>query len=170
MNQLWGVNGGCCRAVKVCVVAQLEMPQSMSFPLDYYNRELAGKPKGMKCMLKERGLWPERGLVLECPTTHIDQAVLLRVAAALAGSLRQNGTSRIRKAACKRRSEHWAAECFFTLSIIVSLILSSATGAEQNGLQEKTVSSTLKHSRQVKYAGSAGRKLRGGGNGVKSNP
>ena len=70
MNQLWGVNGGCCRAVKVCVVAQLEMPQSMSFPLDYYNRELAGKPKGMKCMLKERGLWPERGLVLECPTTH----------------------------------------------------------------------------------------------------
>ena len=44
--------------------------QSMSFPLDYYNRELAGKPKGITRVLKERGLWPERGLVLECPTTH----------------------------------------------------------------------------------------------------
>ena len=42
----------------------------MSFPLDYYNRDLAGKPRGIKRVLKERGLWPERGLVLECPTTH----------------------------------------------------------------------------------------------------
>lgn len=46
------------------------LPQSMSFPLDYHNLELAGKPKGIKRVLKERGLWPERGLVLECPTTH----------------------------------------------------------------------------------------------------
>ena len=47
------------------------LPQSMSFPLEYYNRELAGKPKGIKHVLKERGLWPEpRGLVLECSTTH----------------------------------------------------------------------------------------------------
>ena len=46
------------------------LPQSMSFPLDYYNLELAGKPKGIKHVLKERGLWSERGLVLECPTTH----------------------------------------------------------------------------------------------------
>ena len=45
------------------------IPQSMSFPLDCYNLELAGKPKGIKRMPKERGLWPERGLVLECPTT-----------------------------------------------------------------------------------------------------
>ena len=46
------------------------LPQSMSFTQGYYNRELAGKPKGIKRVLKERGLWPERGLVLECPTTH----------------------------------------------------------------------------------------------------
>ena len=35
-----------------------------------HDRELAGKPKGIKRVLKERGLWPERGLVLECPATH----------------------------------------------------------------------------------------------------
>ena len=44
------------------------LPQSMSFVKDYYNRELAGMPKGIKRVPKERGLWPERGLVLECPT------------------------------------------------------------------------------------------------------
>ena len=44
-------------------------PQSMSFPPNYDNLELAGKPKRIKRVLKERGLWPERGLVLECPTT-----------------------------------------------------------------------------------------------------
>ena len=78
----------------------------------------------------------------------IDQAVILRVAAALAEFLKQSGTSRIRKVACKRRWRHWATECFFILSFTVSLILLSATGAEQNGLQEKTVGSTLKDSRQ----------------------
>ena len=44
-------------------------PHSMSFPLDQHNLELAGKPKGIKRVLKERGLWLGRGLVLECPTT-----------------------------------------------------------------------------------------------------
>ena len=34
------------------------------------NLKLAGKPKGMRRVLEECGLWPERGLVLECPTTH----------------------------------------------------------------------------------------------------
>ena len=46
------------------------LPQSMSFARDYYNRELAGKPKGIMRVPKVRGLWPERSLVLECPTTH----------------------------------------------------------------------------------------------------
>ena len=46
------------------------LQQSISFALDYYNRELAGKPKGIIRVLKERVLWPARGLVLECPTTH----------------------------------------------------------------------------------------------------
>ena len=45
----------------------------MSFPPNYHNLELASKPKGIKRILrervlKERGLWPERGSVLECPT------------------------------------------------------------------------------------------------------
>ena len=46
------------------------LPQLTSFPLGYLDLELAGKPKVIKRVLKERGLWPERGLVLECPTTH----------------------------------------------------------------------------------------------------
>ena len=39
--------------------------QPMLFPLDFYNRELVGKLKGIKRVLKERGLLPERGLVLD---------------------------------------------------------------------------------------------------------
>ena len=31
-------------------------PQSMSFPLNYHSLELIGKPKGIKRVLKERGL------------------------------------------------------------------------------------------------------------------
>jgi hypothetical protein len=46
------------------------IPQPMTFPMDYYKRELAGKQKGIKRVLKERGLWPEQGLLLDCPTTN----------------------------------------------------------------------------------------------------
>ena len=35
-------------------------PQPMSFPRNYYNLELAGKPKGIKRVLKERGLARKR--------------------------------------------------------------------------------------------------------------
>ena len=42
----------------------------MLFTPNYHNLELAGKPKRIMRVLKERGLWQERGLVLECPTTH----------------------------------------------------------------------------------------------------
>ena len=34
----------------------------MSFPLDYYSCELAGKPKVIKRVLKERGSWPSVGM------------------------------------------------------------------------------------------------------------
>src|SRR6266516_7294827 len=40
--------------------------QSMQFPPDYDKPDLAGKPKGMKQILKERGLWPAEGLRLDC--------------------------------------------------------------------------------------------------------
>ena len=100
----------------------------MSAPLDYYNRELAGKPKGIKRGLKVRSFSPERGLVLErsdqpCIT---DQAVLLGGAAAL---IRTCG---IKKVTCKR---WWATVCFFTLTSMASLILSSASKDEQNSLE-----------------------------------
>ena len=32
-------------------------PQSMSFPQNYRNLGLSGKPKGIKRVLKEHGLW-----------------------------------------------------------------------------------------------------------------
>ena len=44
-------------------------PQKMTFPADYHNTQLAGKAKGIKRVLKERELWPEQGLLLECPKT-----------------------------------------------------------------------------------------------------
>lgn len=34
------------------------LPQPMPFPLDCYNRVLAGKSKGIKRVFKVRGLWP----------------------------------------------------------------------------------------------------------------
>ena len=44
--------------------------QPIKFPADYHYSDLAGKQKGIKRVLKERDLWPEQGLVLECPTTN----------------------------------------------------------------------------------------------------
>ena len=66
----------------------------------------------------------------------IDQVVHLRAAAALVEFVRQSGTF-------KRRLQHWATVCIFTLSSIVSLILLSATGVVQSGLQEDIVGMTL---------------------------
>ena len=40
--------------------------QSMNFPHDHPNLSLHGKPKGMKIVLQERGLWPEQGLKYKC--------------------------------------------------------------------------------------------------------
>ena len=65
---------------------------------DYYNRELAGKLKEIKRAPKERGLWPERGLVLECPTT---QSTRLQPRGRLLC------TFGIRKDACRKRLKHW---------------------------------------------------------------
>ena len=78
----------------------------------------------------------------------IDQAATQRVAAVLAGFLRQRGTFRIRKDAFRKRLKHWATVFSFIPSFIASSISLSATGAEQNGLQGKIVDMTLKHSRQ----------------------
>ena len=89
-------------------------PQSMSFPPNYYNLELAGKPKGIKRVLKERGLWPERGLVLECPTAHNGPGAALRGAAVLAEFLGQRGIFGIRKHGYKRRLKHWVIVFFST--------------------------------------------------------
>ena len=84
-------------------------PQSMLFPLDYYNRELVEKPKGIKHVLKERGLWLERRLDWSAQPHTIGQAVHLGAAAALV------------KVVCKRRLRHGATKCFFTPSPIVSM-------------------------------------------------
>ena len=75
----------------------------------------------------------------------IDQAITQRVAAMLAEFLRTFGA---RKDACRKRLKHWATVFCFIPSFIASSILLSTTGARQNGLQEKIVDMTLKHSRQ----------------------
>jgi hypothetical protein len=52
------------------------LPQAMVYPDNYKDVFLAGKVKGLKAVLKERGLWPREGrspfggkFLLECPTT-----------------------------------------------------------------------------------------------------
>ena len=77
----------------------------------------------------------------------IDQAATQRVAALLAESLRQRGTFRIRKDACRKRLKHWATVFFFIPSFTVNSVPSSAIGAEKNSLQGKIVDMSLKHSR-----------------------
>ena len=112
------------------------LPQSMPSAQDYYNRELAGGPREAKRVLKERGLWSERGLVLECPTT---QSTRLQPRGWLLC------TFGIRKDACRERLKQWATVFCFISSFIASSILLSATGAKQNGLQGEIVDMTLKH-------------------------
>ena len=41
------------------------IPQDIIFPLDYHIPELRRQPKGLKQVLKERGLWPNERLKLE---------------------------------------------------------------------------------------------------------
>lgn len=48
-------------------IHEKQVTQSMQFPPEYVNPKLAGKPKGIKQILKERGLWPAEGLLLDCP-------------------------------------------------------------------------------------------------------
>ena len=57
----------------------------------------------------------------------------------LAEVLRQRGTFRIRKDACRKRLKHWATVFFFIPSFTVNSVLSSAIGAEKNSLQGKIV-------------------------------
>lgn len=72
-------------------------PQSMPFPLDYHNFELAGKPKGINRVLNERGFWRGRGLVLGCPTAHNRPCCNAERIAVLAESLRTRGISRLER-------------------------------------------------------------------------
>jgi hypothetical protein len=41
-------------------------PQSMVFPLDHPDAKLRGQPKGLKVVLEERSLWPQKGLKARC--------------------------------------------------------------------------------------------------------
>ncbi|GES92520.1 hypothetical protein RCL_jg28850.t1 [Rhizophagus clarus] len=40
--------------------------QYMNFPDNYHDKNLCGKPKGMRVILEERGLWPSTGLKAYC--------------------------------------------------------------------------------------------------------
>jgi hypothetical protein len=46
--------------------------QTMNFPDDFHDPKLCGKPKGIRLILEERGLWPKEGLVLTCENNNIE--------------------------------------------------------------------------------------------------
>lgn len=53
----------------------IQQTQAMVFPDNHPNDSLQSKPKGLKQVLNERGLWRNRALdgrtfLLECPTSH----------------------------------------------------------------------------------------------------
>ena len=50
------------------------VPQPMIFPNDHPDKDLRGKPKGLRVVLKERGLWPEKGLRARCRDGCKDEA------------------------------------------------------------------------------------------------
>ena len=72
-------------------------------PPDYHNLELAGKPKGMKRALRERGLWLERGFVLERLTTQNRPGCNSEGACCTRRVLEEEKDFRVRKDAYKRR-------------------------------------------------------------------
>ena len=119
----------------------------MSFPPNYHNLELAGKPKGIKRVLKVRGLWPERGLVLECPTTHNRPGCDSGGGCCARRVPEAESDFQDQKGRLQEDVEALGHHVLFYPSSIVSSILSSAqtTGVEQNGLQGKTADITLKH-------------------------
>ena len=73
------------------------LPQSVSFAQDYYNRELAGKPKGIKRVLKSAGCCQNEVWCCSVQPLTIDQAATKRVTTVLVEFVRQGGTCRIRK-------------------------------------------------------------------------
>jgi hypothetical protein len=60
--------GGAQPIMRDGFIHQKDISQAMQFPENYHIRELAGKPKGLKQILKERGLW-HREYYTTCPTT-----------------------------------------------------------------------------------------------------
>ena len=131
MNSILEVNKACCGRPS-CMHGK-GLSQSMSFAQDYYNRELAGKPKGIMRVLKERGLWPERGLVLECPTTQLTRLQPRGWLLCSPNSWGREGLSGSERAP---EGRGWSTG---PLCSVLSQVSLSATDAEQNGLQGKIV-------------------------------
>ena len=88
-------------------------------------------------------LWPEQGLVLECPTTHHrpccnseDGCCARRILEAEKEFHNQKG--------CLQEDVDWVTVFFSIPSFIMSIILLNAIGVKQNSLEENTVGITLK--------------------------
>ena len=96
------------------------IPQPMKFPADYYDRDLAGKPKGIKRVLQERGLWPERGLVLKCPVTHNRPGCDHHGGCCARRVLGAEKDFRNRKDAYRKRLKTWAIGSFSIQNFIAS--------------------------------------------------
>ena len=94
------------------------------------------------------GLWPERGLVLECSTTHDRPGCDPEGGCCARRILEAERDFQDQKGRLQEEVEALGHRVLFYPKFHCELNLLSATGAEQNGLQEKTVGSTLKHSRK----------------------
>ena len=119
----------------------------MSFPPNYHNLELAGKPKGIKRVLEVRGLWPERGLVLECPTAHNRPGCDPEGGCSARRVLEAERDIQDQKGRLQKEVEALGHRVLFYPKFHCALNLSSAqaTGVEQNGLRGEIVGVTLKH-------------------------
>ena len=111
------------------------VPPPKSVGVDGHLGGLHNTPEEIKRILKERSLWTERGLVLECPAIHN------RPGCAPEGgcySRRVLEAERgFQKGRLQEEAEALGHRVLFYPTFHCELNLSSSNGAEQNGSQEK---------------------------------
>ena len=86
--------------------------------------------------------------IVECPATHNRPGCAPEGGGCARRVFEAERDFRSQKGLLQEEVEALGHRVLFTSSSIVNLVLSSATGDEQNGLQEEIVGTTSKHSKQ----------------------